>query len=71
MTKSELKNLIRECISEEMTKSDWGTSEEILSNVMMTLEREVEWPLTEIMDPKEVKNLLQPIRNKINSLIPE
>ena len=71
MTKSELKKLIKECINEVMTGSDWGTSEEILADVMETLEREVEWPLTEIMDPKEVKDLLQPIRDKINSLIPE
>lgn len=69
MKKSELKQLIKESVNEVMTGSDWGTPEEILADVMETLEREVEWPLTEIMDYKEVRNLLAPIRNRINQEI--
>ena len=49
--------------------SEWGDSEELLSDVMTALEREVEWPLTEIMDTAEVQELLQPLRDAINSKI--
>jgi hypothetical protein len=38
--------------------SDWGEPREILEDVLQTLEREVEWPLTEVMDPKQVRQLL-------------
>jgi len=46
--------------------SDWGEPEEILSDVLRTLEREVEWPLTDVMDPTEVKELLSPIVSAVN-----
>jgi hypothetical protein len=46
--------------------SDWGEPREILEDVLQTLEREVEWPLTEVMDPKEVRQLLSPIVRAVN-----
>jgi hypothetical protein len=46
--------------------SDWGEPREILEDVLQTLEREVEWPLTEVMDPKEVKQLLAPLVKAVN-----
>lgn len=73
MKKSELKALIKECIKEsdgffdDTKKSQWGNPNEILSDVLQTLERNVEWPLTEIMDGKEVNKLLAPLRNAINA----
>lgn len=79
MKKSELKALIKEYIKDYIKESDgffddtkksqWGTSNEILSDVLRTLERNVEWPLTEIMDGKEVNKLLAPLRNAINAKI--
>jgi hypothetical protein len=70
MTKNELKQLIKESIAEiaaEKFNSQWGdTKEEVLEFAMDSLERHVEWPLTEVMDIKEVNTLLQPIRNRIN-----
>jgi len=46
--------------------SDWGEPREILEDVLQTLEREVEWPLTEVMDPREVRQLLAPIIKAVN-----
>lgn len=46
--------------------SDWGEPKEILADVLDTLEREVEWPLTEVMDYEEVLRLLAPIKNAVN-----
>ena len=46
--------------------SDWGEPREILEDVLRTLEREVEWPLTEVMDPKEVRQLLSPLVRAVN-----
>jgi hypothetical protein len=46
--------------------SDFGEPREILEDVLQTLEREVEWPLTEVMDPKEVRQLLSPIVRAVN-----
>jgi hypothetical protein len=46
--------------------SDFGEPKEILEDVLRTLEREVEWPLTDVMDPREVKQLLAPIVKAVN-----
>ena len=46
--------------------SDFGEPREILEDVLRTLEREVEWPLTDVMDPQEVKQLLAPIVKAVN-----
>ena len=46
--------------------SDWGEPREILEDVLQTLEREVEWPLTEVMDPREVRQLLSPLVRAVN-----
>jgi len=46
--------------------SDWGEPREILEDVLQTLEREVEWPLTEVMDPKQVRQLLSPLVRAVN-----
>jgi hypothetical protein len=48
-------------------ESDFGEPREILEDVLTALEREVEWPLTEIMDRREVQQLLQPIRSAVNA----
>ena len=52
--------------------SQWGEPEDVLRQVLQTLEREVEWPLTDVMDPQQVKQLLSPlmqaISQKLNSL---
>jgi hypothetical protein len=58
--------------TDESTQSQWGEPEDILRQVLQTLEREVEWPLTDVMDPQEVKQLLSPlmqaVSQKLNSL---
>jgi hypothetical protein len=46
--------------------SDFGEPREILETVLQTLEREVEWPLTDVMDPREVKQLLAPVVRAVN-----
>ena len=70
MNKAELKNIIKGIILEEMSSdfnSEWGkTPQEVLFYVLSTLEREVEWPLTDVMDSKEVKNLLDPVYHAVN-----
>lgn len=48
-------------------ESDFGEPGEILEDVLTVLERKVEWPLTEIMDYREVQQLLQPIRSAVNA----
>lgn len=55
-----------EHMSTQMEESDFGSPEEILRGVAQTLEREVEWPLTEIMDSATVKKLLAPLMNAID-----
>ena len=50
----------------QMEESEFGNPEEILRSVAQTLEREVEWPLTEIMDGATVKKLLAPLMNAIH-----
>lgn len=55
-----------EHIGTQMEESDFGNPEEILRSVAQTLEREVEWPLTEIMDGATVKKLLAPLMNAIH-----
>ena len=47
--------------------SDWGEPKELLSDVMSALERQVEWPLTDVMDRREVQKLLQPVRDAVNA----
>lgn len=65
MTKLELKKIIKEIFLKEIDsgfKSDFGKDpEEVLTNVQITLEREVEWPLTDVMDKEKVDALLKPI----------
>jgi uncharacterized sporulation protein YeaH/YhbH (DUF444 family) len=60
----------RKLISKHDAKvSQWGTPNEILSNVMSALERDVEWPLTELLPLAEVNTLLAPIRQRVNDEI--
>lgn len=56
---------------ESVEESQWGPPEEILRNVQQTLEREIEWPLTEIMDAAMVKKLLAPLHHAIAAKINE
>jgi hypothetical protein len=46
--------------------SDFGEPRDVLAGVLQTLEREVEWPLTDIMDPQQVKRLLSPLMQAIS-----
>jgi hypothetical protein len=46
--------------------SDWGEPREILEDVLQTLEREVEWPLSEVMDPREFRPLLSALVRAVN-----
>ena len=53
-------------------ESQWGQPKDVLAQVLQTLEKEVEWPLTDVMDPQQVKQLLSPlmqaVSQKLNSL---
>ena len=68
MTKSQLKNIIKECIQEVLTGDDWGTPEEILNDLDLTMKSEIELPLTKLIDVAEVKQLLAPIYSKLADL---
>jgi hypothetical protein len=46
--------------------SQWGEPEDILRQVLQTLERDVEWPLTDVMDPQQVKQLLSPLMQAVS-----
>ena len=52
--------------------SQWGEPEDVLRQVLQTLEKDVEWPLTDVMEPQQVKQLLSPlmqaVSQKLNSL---
>jgi hypothetical protein len=63
-----LKQQLKDMRSQQSVEedSDWGEPREILEDVLQTLEREVEWPLTEVMDPKQVGQLLAPIVRAVN-----
>ena len=52
-------------------QSQWGSHQEIIADVQRVLEREVEWPLTEIMDHNTVQKLLAPIRNALAQAQPQ
>jgi hypothetical protein len=47
-------------------ESQWGKPEDILRQVLQTLERKVEWPLTDVMDPQEVKQLVSPLMQAVS-----
>lgn len=49
--------------------SQWGTDEELLRNVAQVLEREVEWPLTELLPRQAVGNAIQPIQDLVQSAL--
>jgi hypothetical protein len=49
--------------------SQWGTDEELLRNVAQVLEREVEWPLTELLPRQAVGNAMQPIQDLVQSAL--
>ena len=74
MTKLELKKIIKEIFLKEIDsgfKSDFGKKpfksqygkdpEEVLTKVQETLEKQVEWALTDVMDKEKVDALLKPI----------
>ena len=46
--------------------SQWGEPKDVLAQVLQTLEREVEWPLTDVMDPQQVKQLLSPLMQAVS-----
>jgi hypothetical protein len=62
---TDLKTLIDRMDQIVQENSQWGSPEDILRDVSQTLERDVEWPLTEIMDPATVKKLIAPLMNAI------
>lgn len=51
-------------------KSDWGpTPQEVIAGIMQTLEREVEWPLSDVLSGDKLANAkfcLQAIRELLN-----
>jgi hypothetical protein len=49
--------------------SQWGEPKDVLAQVLQTLEREVEWPLTDVMDPQEVKQLLSPLMQAVSQAL--
>jgi len=65
VTKLELKKIIKEIFLKEIDsgfKSDFGKDpEEVLTKVQETLEKQVEWALTDVMDKEKVDALLKPI----------
>lgn len=66
MTKLELKKIIKEIFLKEIGKSDFKSQygkdpEEVLTKVQETLEKQVEWALTDVMDKEKVDALLKPI----------
>jgi hypothetical protein len=58
---------INESINEApVAQSQWGSTEEICRDVLQVIEREIEWPLTEIMDAHTVAKLLAPVIQAVN-----
>jgi hypothetical protein len=51
----------------EITLTDMHSKECVLDHVLTILEREVEWPLTDYLDPEKVSRLLAPLRDMVNS----
>ena len=49
--------------------SQWGEPKDVLAQVLQTLEREVEWPLTDVMDPQQVKQLLSPLMQAVSQAL--
>jgi hypothetical protein len=49
--------------------SQWGSTEEICRDLLQHLERDVEWRMTEIMDPRQVSQLLGPVINAVNNIL--
>ena len=40
-------------------KSDWGpTPQEVIAGIMQTLEREVEWPLSDVLSGDKLANAM-------------
>jgi hypothetical protein len=64
---SAIKQVLNEALGLQEA-SQWGTPTEILDSVSQTLERDVEWPLTEIMDGAVVRKLLAPIQTAVNNM---
>ena len=50
-------------------QSQWGEPKDVLAQVLQTLEREVEWPLTDVMDPQQVKQLLSPLMQAVSQAL--
>ena len=55
----------------KLKESQWGSPEEICQQVLHHLERDVEWPLTEIMEPRTVHMLLAPVTSAVNDKLKE
>jgi len=49
--------------------SQWGSTEEICRDLLQHLERDVEWRMTEIMDPQAVRQLLGPVIKAVNDIL--
>ena len=47
--------------------TDTHNKEDVLEQVLLVLEREVEWPLTDHINFEEVARLLAPLRERVNS----
>lgn len=49
--------------------SQWGSTEEICRDLLQHIERDVEWRMTEIMDPQTVSQLLGPVIKAVNDIL--
>jgi len=51
---------------EDGASSQWGSPEDICRDVLQTIERDIEWPLTEILPADQVSRLLAPLVKAVN-----
>jgi len=65
---SKFKDKTRERVPdpEPDTVEEDSDSRETLELILQKIEREIEWPLTDIMDPKQVRQLLRPLVRAVN-----
>ncbi len=57
------------CVKVREAGSQWGEPKDVLAQVLQTLEREVEWPLTDVMDPQQVKQLISPLMQAVSQAL--
>lgn len=63
------KKTVKESAEMAPAQSQWGSTEEICRDLLQHLERDVEWRMTEIMDPQAVRQLLGPVIKAVNDIL--